>query len=111
MISQLFSTQSRKAWVAGVIATVLTPVIQLLAVGGEITLRSVLVALANGVISAAAVYLTANESDPALLPAERAAVTAATAAAATAAERAGIDAEPLHIALDDDFEGQTIAGE
>lgn len=110
MIATLFTTQSRKAWIAGLVATVLTPLVEALG-HGQLTWQIALMALAEGVISAAAVFLVKNENDPALLPVERAAAKTAIDAAATAGERAGLHAEPLAVVIDDEFEGQTVTGD
>lgn len=60
MISLLLSSASRKAWVSGLVAALLTPAYELLRSGGEITLRTVGVAVIAGLLSAAVVFGTTN---------------------------------------------------
>lgn len=60
MISLFFSVAARKAWVSGIVAALLTPVLELLESSGEITPRTVLVSVLSGVISAAIVFATTN---------------------------------------------------
>lgn len=60
MISLFFSVAARKAWVSGIVAALLTPAYELLRSGGEITLRTALVAVFAGLLSAAVVFGTTN---------------------------------------------------
>lgn len=62
MIATFFSSESRKAWVAGVVVALLNPLYTLLSADGELSWRSVLVALLSGVIAAVSVFATSNES-------------------------------------------------
>lgn len=64
MIAQLLSTQSRKAWVAGVLMALLQPIVSLLSGTSVITLRAVLMALGSGVLAVIAVYATTNADVP-----------------------------------------------
>lgn len=74
MIRQFFSTESRKAWVAGVLGALLSPVFELLAGSGEITLRTLGVALGSGAVTAIATYATTNAPGPLPWQAEPAAL-------------------------------------
>lgn len=114
MIGTLTSTQSRKAWVAGLVSAGLTPVIQLLAAGGSITLTTLVVALIAGLTAALSVYATTNEKDPADLPAESAAVATAVAAVPPAVVRfvPAPEKAPVDHLLEEatkDFGGQSIS--
>lgn len=60
MLGVFFSSASRKAWVSGVIAALLTPLLELLRANGQITWRTALIAVITGVVSAVAVYATTN---------------------------------------------------
>jgi hypothetical protein len=60
VISLLLSNASRKAWVSGLVAALLTPVLDLLEANGEITLRTLGVSILGGLLSAAAVFGTTN---------------------------------------------------
>lgn len=60
MLETFFSVAARKAWVSGIVGALLTPVISVLADDAEVNGRTLLLALANGVISALAVFATTN---------------------------------------------------
>lgn len=68
-MSTFFSAQSRKAWIAGVIAALLQPILNLLLGQNVLTLRTLLVAVISGVLAAVAVWATTNEDAPAATPA------------------------------------------
>lgn len=101
MIASFLSTQSRKAWVAGVLGALLQPLINVLSGADVLTVRTLVVAVLSGVIAAAAVWATDNAesgtSAPKAVPA-----ASATGADATAAQT---------VAPAEDFSGQTVTGE
>lgn len=103
MITSLLSTKSRKAWIAGLLSALLTPVLNLLSGSGEITLRALVIAILTGVLTAVAVWATANEDDPAATPVVAVPVVPATA----------VQAEPVsHLQAEatKDFGGQSVTG-
>lgn len=64
MISRFFSTESRKAWVAGVLGALISPLFDLLNGTVEITLTSVGSALGMGLVTAIATYAVPNRPGP-----------------------------------------------
>jgi hypothetical protein len=60
VIKQFFSSESRKAWVTGVVVALLQPIYVLLSGDGEITWRSLTVAVLSGLIAALVAYGTPN---------------------------------------------------
>lgn len=64
MISRIFSTQSLKAWIAGALGTLLTPLFALLQGDREITLRDVGIAVGTGLVTAIATYAVPNKPGP-----------------------------------------------
>lgn len=96
MITSFLSTQSRKAWVAGVLAALLQPVLNLLSGTDVLTLRTLVVAVLSGVLSAAAVWVTDNADAPVAVVAPAHAPAAPTAPVVPGGT---------------DFTGQSVAGE
>lgn len=56
MIRQFFSSESRKAWVTGIVVALLQPLYMLLATDTLITWRSLAVAALSGIIAAVVAY-------------------------------------------------------
>lgn len=109
-LSTFFSKQSRKAWIAGIVATALTPIVQLLDTTTALSLRTIVYALLSGALAAVAVYATTDARNSADLPGEKAAVQTADTAAITAVARTGVDTSALQV-ISDEFTGQTVTGE
>jgi hypothetical protein len=59
-----FFTTARKAWVAGVLAALLQPLINLLTGAHVLTVRTLVVAILSGLVAAAAVWATSNTDAP-----------------------------------------------
>lgn len=101
-MNTLFTSQSRKAWVAALTSALLTPVLNLAGGADVLTTRSLVVAVISGILGAVAVWATDN-ADPELASAPEAAVTAP----ATGPQAA----TPLELDETDEFNGQTVPGE
>lgn len=103
MITSFLSNASRKAWVAGILSALLTPVLELLSGNAVITLRALVIAIITGVLTAVAVWATENQP-PAATPAV---VASAPAAAAPPAAPAP---SYLQAEATKDFGGQNVEG-
>lgn len=115
-MSTFFSAQSRKAWIAGVIAALLQPILNLLLGQNVLTLRTLLIAVISGVLGAVAVWVTDNEDAPAATPA-----SPGPAPATVAEPQSSITDTTLHHAIPavppsylqqqatEDFGGQTVS--
>lgn len=100
MTTSFLSTQSRKAWVAGVVAALVQPVLTLLSGTDVLTIRTLVVAILSGVIAAVAVWVTDN-ADSAVASTTPPGAGATTPATGTqTADEGGTD-----------FAGQTVPGE
>lgn len=113
MIETFFSTQSRKAWIGGVVAAGLTPILQLVAEGGHLSIGTAVAAVATGALTALGVFQVTNEKNPADLAAEQQRIREAEEAAFAAAKAhlPGPVAQTVDHLLEEaskDFGGQTI---
>lgn len=106
MITTFLSTQSRKAWIAGALSALLTPLLNLLSGSDVLTVRTLVVAIISGLIAAAAVWVTDN-ADQSSASSEGAATPPATGAVRAATQPAPV----VEVDQTTDFPGQSVAGE